>query len=235
MGFLDSISAVVSPLSSLGGLVSGLFGESSAQKEQQQAIQSLQASNALQDQQLQESNQRTLFGATGEGGDAIRALGSSLGSGFANAGLYNSSAVAGGLLRAQQNTNTSLADLAAHQQSQEQQLAAQQRNQVAQMQYNLGGQNLGYARTDTATAAGGLQHYLQSMTQHALAASGNTMTPGGGNGSAGPWGSLPSYQNAQPGYDGMPGQIGPYTAPGAGSMVPLSGRGLPPKPAGFGF
>jgi hypothetical protein len=182
-------------------LVSGLFGESSAKAQEQAAIHSMQANNANDYQNLVNNNQRTLLQQTGTGGSGITQLGSRLGSAYANAGLYNSTGVAGGLNQAAAEGQSSLADLATRQNQNQQQLLDQQRNQVAQMQYGFGSQNLANARTDTATAAGGLQSYLQKMTQATLGAAGNTMTPGGGNGTGGMWGTLPASPSYGPGYD----------------------------------
>lgn len=205
MGFLDSISSIVSPIASIGGIVSGLFGESDAKRQQEEAIRQLQQDNANTYQNLQANNQKTLLQATGTGGDALSALGSRLGSSYANAGLYNSSAVAGGLNQAAASQNASLADLAARQNFQSQNLLDTQRNQVANLQLGQGTQNLGMARADLGGSVQGLQSYLQSMTQNNLSRVGHVGYDGGMNGGAGalgyPGGSLAIPGTYGSGYD----------------------------------
>ncbi len=204
--FLSGLNGViggVSGLMGLGGLVSGLFGESDAEKQQQQAIQALQANNAQQLQNLANNNQLTTLQQAGSGGDAIRNLGSSLGSAFAHAGLYNSSAVGGALANAAGAQQASLADLAAKNQYNMQNLQNQQADQIAQMQYGLGAQNLGIARQNVGGAASGLQSYLQSLTQQSLGQTGanayRAAAPGaGGNGTGGSW------------FNGLPGNSGNF-------------------------
>lgn len=152
----------------VGSLLGGL-GASAARRRAEEA-----RARALQDylisgdaglQALRAANAQGLWQATGQGGDALRALGGRLGSSLAAAGVYNSSATAGALQRAQEAQSASLADLAARNYAQEAQMQAATRQQAMAQQMGWSGQDIAFARDQEAAAKGALLQGMIGLAQ----------------------------------------------------------------------
>ncbi|HEV2472194.1 MAG TPA: hypothetical protein VGS41_05980 [Chthonomonadales bacterium] len=138
----------------------GLFGANAAQRAAQQARQQAidQYASAFDSQynNLLNNNAAGLAAAAGQANDYLRGLGSDVGAGLANAGIYNSSAAAGALDRAAGLAGQDIAGLAGRD------------YQAAQQYWNAGQQSLANMRFNQAL------NDLAASRQAALA-SGNVL------------------------------------------------------------
>ena len=165
---------VVNGLTSLSGLLGGNAARKRAQQAREAAIRdmALQLDNDYQD--LVSNNRFNLLAATGQGGDAIRALGSNLGASMANAGVYNSSATAGALTQATDNQAARLTGLATENNFNEKSLLNQNRRYLSNLKLNTANDDLGAANQNLANSKQGLMSFLGSLTQYNLSKSGVT-------------------------------------------------------------
>lgn len=179
-GYDDAISAV----GLLPGLIS-LFGKKSDPR--MDYLNQLGQQYATQENDLRGNNQRTLYKATGQGGDAIAALGRRLGSSLAGAGVYNSTATAGALTQAQQQEQAQLAAMAEQQKQQELQANQQNQQYLTGQRLNIAQGDTNYNRQQRAGSVGGLASFIGQIAQRAV------QRNGAGNRTAGDAGN--GYQN----------------------------------------
>ena len=156
----------------LAGLnvVSGLLGASSAAKARRaaeaarrQALSDFMVESDRRLTELRTQNARALWSATGKGGDALQALGARLGSAMAASGVYNSSATAGALTRAQDNLSASLIDLATRNANAEAEHEARARQYALGQQLDWGTQSLMQAMQSQSEARTGIGNSLLTL------------------------------------------------------------------------
>ncbi len=169
---LSGVGSVISGLTGLGGLLSASAAQKEAEAQEQQAITSLNTANSTALNNLNTQNSYNLASATGQGGDMIQQLGSRMGDSLASAGVYNSGAAGGALDRAEATEQNSLAGLAANNTFSADQMAAQNEQAGANMEYNFAASQLGQANKNYSQSAGGLSSFLGSLAQQNLASSG---------------------------------------------------------------
>lgn len=173
MSLFDSIFGTAIPgLSGVLGLVEGLGAEDRAKRARERALNDMAVQLDRDYQDLKGRNQYGLNKATGRAGDSIAALGRSLGSSLAGAGVYNSSATAGTLANAQRSADQALSEQAGNNYYGEQDLLNSNRRFLTGLQYNLGNQQVGEAQQQLGGAASGLSSFLGSLGQFNLARSG---------------------------------------------------------------
>ncbi len=160
---LNAIFTGLNGISSLAGMLGGDDAVTQAKKAQQAAINQYQQSGDQQYQDLVGGQNRNLYSQAGTAGDAIRSLGSRLGSSLAGAGVYNSSATAGALAQGQQNSDAALAELGARYDLNARNLRDQNAQNVANMQYGFAKQNYGQALNQQAAGSQGFQSWLGSL------------------------------------------------------------------------
>lgn len=211
---IDPISiglGAISGLTSLSGLLGGNAAQARAQAARQQAITDMSKQLDEEYQNLVQRNQHSLNAATGQGGDAIRALGSNLGAGLAQAGVYNSSATAGALTQATANQGAQLSSLASTNQYNQQSLLGQNQRYLTGLKYNLANDQLSQANSDLSGSRQGLSSFLGSLAQYNLSRSGQNQlqnslprSQGGyGNDSVLSLGGGPLTQSSAQGYQGQ--------------------------------
>lgn len=180
------LADVVGVGSTLSGL-SGLLGANAARARAQEAIRRilLQAETDLNTNlgRQRREGERSLYAATGQGGDALRTLSAQMGENFANAGVYNSSAVTGGLNQANQNLSQNLLQLAAQNQSNLTGQEADNTRYLTQLKMGAAQNELGRADANYGSAYSGLMGGIGSLAQFNLARTGAVQKPGmAGNG-----------------------------------------------------
>jgi hypothetical protein len=161
MGFLDFLSPIIGVGSSIAGLIGGNAQQQAAQQAAQQATS--QYGTALDNQYLGllSGNNQTLNSEAGQGADALRQYGSTMGAANAAAGVYNSSATAGDLAMANRNEQNALANTAA------------QNYRNANQMYNQGQENLASMKLGQANTL-----YNQSNAQYNQSLGGLTSSLG---------------------------------------------------------
>jgi hypothetical protein len=172
MSFLDILGGVVGGVGSLYGALTAENERRQAQAAQQAALANYGRASDTAYQQALSSGGQGLMAASGQGADALRALGSSMGANLAAGGVYNPSAVGGALALGQREIGSNLTDLASRNYQAAAQMHAQQQQNLANMQLGVAGQNVGQSYNDISTATGGLQSFLGALSQANLARSG---------------------------------------------------------------
>ena len=184
MNWLNQLGSIGSAAGGIGALIGGagsIFGLISAESErkraleaQQAAIRQYQAATDAAYQQTLASGGQNIYSFTGLGADALRNLGSSMGSALAAGGVYNPSAVGGALALQQRDTASSLADLVNRQAQAAAQMRAQSAQNVANMQLGIAGGAVDRGYSGVSNALGGLGSFMQSLSS--LAPNQNTGT-----------------------------------------------------------
>lgn len=181
MAFLDDLLTGVSGLTSLGGLVRGLFGggESRARQERERQLMALERAGLSEYANAGFNDQRTLQSAAGLGADAVRSLTGNLGASLAGGGVYNASSVAGAGAEATRTEAASLAYLANQLAQQRQQNLTSSQRQVAQARLGYANQDQQRAQQERDAGVGGFLSYLGSLSQVNNARTGVTQQQAG--------------------------------------------------------
>lgn len=201
MGLLDAITGGISGISAIAGLLGADNARRQAMRQQQQAINDLHIANDRQYQNVLGQGAHSLYDMAGLGADAIHGLGRNLGADAAAGGVYNSSAVGGALALAARDQDAAIANLASRNYYNANALHGQQEQNIANMGYNLGGQNLGFAQNNFEQSQAGLGSFLGGLAQQNLQRSGAN-----------------SYRTGLPAVNGTAGQ-GPNLPGNAGLML----------------
>lgn len=175
-GFLDDLLIGASGLTSLGGLVSGLFGsgEAKARAERERQLASLERSGMSDYLSGTAYDTRQLYAGAGAGADAISALTGRLGDSLAAGGVYNSSTVAGAGLNAGREEAASLAYLAAQMSRNRQETLQANNRQVTGLRLDQANQDVARSQQERAGAINGFMSFLGALSQYNNARNGVT-------------------------------------------------------------
>lgn len=215
MGFLDDLLLGASGVTSLGGLVTGLFGggEGRARAERERQLASLERAGMSDYLRGSGYDQRDLYARAGAGADAVSAFTGRLGDSLAGGGVYNASTVAGAGLNAGREELASLAYLSAQQ-------SRQRQEQLAQNQRQVTGARLGYADQDVAREQSqrqgsieGFMSFLGALSQYNNAQTGVTQQQRGVPGMNGTQQKLDYIANPQRMLPPAPGDFKPIKRP----------------------
>lgn len=166
---MDPMTTGLVAMQVLGG-ISGLLGSASARKRaiqaRERALQEMMRQLAMTEEAQQRNNARSLYQTSGLMGDALQAQAGALGSAMAQAGVYNSSATAGALQKQARDNAAILADLAARNQFEMEQLRSKNQQYITS-------QRLGFAQQDyeeaKAAEAGSVQGIIEALKTAAQA------------------------------------------------------------------
>lgn len=176
---MDPVSTGLLAVNVVGSLLGGL-GASRARRRAEEArnrtLQQYLSSADADLQGLRARNSQSFWGATGQAGDALRALSANTGANMAAAGVHNSSATAGAIAHAQDTLAAQLADLASTNFANESALAAQNRRWALGQQLGFASDDVSQARAQQDAAQQALIGGLVSLAS-AFAPSGSKATP----------------------------------------------------------
>ena len=146
-------------------IVGGIFGALSSRKAKKRAeearraaLERMMVEMARTEEDARRNASAGLMGLAGKLGDSLKAQGGALGSSMAQAGVYNSSAVAGALSNQANENSSILRDVALKSSSQLQQLRAQAMSTVY-------GNEIDFANQQIADAQAGMAAYGQMIGQ----------------------------------------------------------------------
>lgn len=175
-GFLDDLLVGASGLTSLGGLVSGLFnsGEQRARAEREKQLAALERGGMSDYLSGTAYDTRQLYAGAGAGADAITALTGRLGDSLAAGGVYNSSTVAGAGLNAGREEAASLAYVASQLARQRQENLQTSQRQVTGLRLDQANQDVQRSQQQREGAISGFMSFLGALSQYNNARSGVT-------------------------------------------------------------
>lgn len=150
---MDPVTIGLASIQLLGG-ISGMLGASAAKKRalraRQQAIDNMMRAMADEERIIQQRNAYGLMTQSGYLRDALQAQAGGLGSAMAQAGVWNSSAVAGALQKQARDNASVLADIYNRQMSELEQLRAKNKQFITSQQLGFAAQDYQQALTDEA-------------------------------------------------------------------------------------
>jgi hypothetical protein len=192
--------------SSLYGLFAAADQERRARRAQEAALNQMAVQNDQMYQDQLGQAHHSLLQMAGLGGDAIMAQGRGLGDAYAAAGLYNPSAVAGGLNLAQHDQQSQLANLAAQLQASAQAQRQQGALDIGRLRFGNAQGAYGNAQNELGLARGGLTSFLGNLVQTNLAQSGANLGRT----------AVPAMNGTQNQGANLPGVAPAYKLPGLG-------------------